>query len=86
MRTTLTLDDDLARQIKRLQHRSQLSFKETVDLVLRRGLGLTEPALSNPAFEVEPFDGGFAPGIDAEKLNQFLDELDVEEALAESAR
>lgn len=84
MRTTLTLDDDLARRLKDLQHRERRTFRETVNDVIRRGLASHEPA-SDPPFRVETFDGGFAPGVDPAKLNQLLDELDADDLLAESA-
>lgn len=79
MRTTLTLDDDLAERLTKLARRRNLSFKETVNTVLRRGLatqGLRAPA---PApFQVRTFRSAFRPGVDPQRLNQLLDELDVE--------
>jgi len=86
MRTTLTIDDDAARELKALQHRSELSFKETVDLVLRRGLHAAEKPASDPRFVVETFKGGFAPGVDPYRLNQLLDELDADDFSEEAAR
>jgi hypothetical protein len=38
MRTTLTLDDDVAIELQRLQRRRREAFKETVNSVLRAGL------------------------------------------------
>jgi len=38
MRTTLTLDDDVAADIERLRRERDLSLKEVVNDVLRRGL------------------------------------------------
>ncbi len=38
MRTTLTIDDDLARGLERLQREESLTFKATVNHVLRLGL------------------------------------------------
>lgn len=86
MRTTITLDDDVARRLKELQHRSQRTFKDTLNAVIRRGLAVSDPPASDPPFRVESFDGGFAPGIDPTKLNQLLDEWDADDFVAESAR
>lgn len=86
MRTTLTIDDDVADELKVLQHRSQLSFKETLNVVLRRGLRALDPPTQVPPFVVETFDGGFAPGVDTMKLNQLLDELEAEDFLTESGK
>jgi hypothetical protein len=38
MRTTLTLDDDVAAQLERLRKKRDASFKDVVNDVLRRGL------------------------------------------------
>jgi plasmid stability protein len=40
MRTTLTLDDDIAAKLKEEMRRSGRSFKETVNTVLRNGLSV----------------------------------------------
>lgn len=38
MRTTLTLDDDVAVELQRLQRKRREAFKQTVNAVLRAGL------------------------------------------------
>lgn len=38
MRTTLTLDNDVAMAVKHYAHQNDLSFKETVNALLRKGL------------------------------------------------
>ena len=38
MRTTLTLDDDVATKLRALAHRQRVSFKDVFALLLRRGL------------------------------------------------
>ncbi len=44
MRTTLTLEDDVAVQLGELQERRELTFKDAVNLALREGLAnLTRP-------------------------------------------
>ena len=85
MRTTVTLDSDLAAKLKELAHRRRASFKETLNDVIRKGLssqgGTREPA---ERYVVEPHAGGFRPGIDPGKLNQLVDELEVGDFIAES--
>jgi len=80
MRTTVTLEPDVAAKVKELAHRRRASFKETLNDVLRRGLssqaGMREPG---ERYIVEPHAGGFRPGIDPAKLNQLVDDLDVAE-------
>lgn len=79
MRTTVTLEDDVVDRLKELAHRNKASFKETLNEVIRRGLTAPAAAPSPAPFEVEPYGGGFRPGIDPNRLNQLLDELDAEE-------
>lgn len=58
MRTTLTLDDDVAALVTRAVKRRKTSFKETVNEALRRGLeAMAQPARSAP-YRVTPFNLG----------------------------
>lgn len=80
MRTTLTLDEDVASQLREKARRSGESFKEVVNATLRRGLrGGEKPAPRLPRFEVKPRACGFRVGVDVLRLNQLNDELEIEE-------
>ena len=87
MRTTVTLDPDVAARLKELAHRRRASFKETLNDVIRRGLssqaGTREPS---GRYIVEPHAGGFRPGIDPDKLNQLVDELEIGDFISEPRR
>lgn len=49
MRTTLTIDDDVAQQLERMRRERPESFKELVNQVLREGLAaMQEPAPQRP--------------------------------------
>jgi predicted DNA-binding ribbon-helix-helix protein len=87
MRTTLTLDDDIAAKLKEIARRRKMPFKEVVNTVLRRGLVAPEPRRSrSQRFRVEVFNSPFRAGIDPLRLNQLADELEVEEAAARIRR
>ena len=78
MRTTLTLDDDVAALLKQRAAELGISFKEMVNWALRQGLGPErEPAAPVPT--TIPHSFGFKPGVDLDKLNQLADELEAEE-------
>ncbi|MHC4977275.1 MAG: ribbon-helix-helix protein, CopG family [Planctomycetota bacterium] len=80
MRTTLTLDDDLARELRERARRTGAPFKRVVNEALRRGLSLgSRPDPKPPAFVVQPHRGGFRAGVDPLKLNQLVDELEIQE-------
>ena len=82
MRTTLTLDRDVADAIDREMKRRRESLKTVVNEGLRRGLGLAGKPPEPTRFKVEPRSLGMFPGIDPDKLNQLVDELEVEERAA----
>jgi plasmid stability protein len=86
MRTTLTLDDDLAKQLREKARRSGESFKDVVNEALRRGLrGGEKPSPPLPRFVVQAKARGFRPGVDILHLNRFFGELETEEFLRKEA-
>lgn len=79
MRTTVTLDDDVAGKLRELAHRHRLSFKAALNSTLRRGLAAQERrGRLLPPFRVDVFSSPFRPGVDPLHLNQLVDELDLE--------
>ncbi len=80
MRTTLTLDEDLAKRLKELARHGGRSFKEVTNEVIRRGLSAGAPQVEGVRpFRVEPKACGFKPGVDPLKLNQIYDDLEIED-------
>ncbi len=78
MRTTLTLDDDLAERLKQRARRRGISFKQVVNAAIRRGLsGPSDVAESPPPYCADTFRSAFRPGVDPLRLNQLVDELEV---------
>ncbi len=80
MRTTLSLDRDVAERLRLEMRRTGKGLKESVNEALRRGLALGGRPPRAPRFRVEPHAFGFKPGIDLDRLNQLADELEAEEA------
>lgn len=79
MRTTLTLDDDVCNALRAAARARGCSFKEVVNTTLRKGLMTGDgPEVSSKPFRVDARRRGFLPGIDPLKLNQLLDEMDVD--------
>jgi hypothetical protein len=78
MRTTLTLDDDLAGLLKQRARELGVPFKEVVNRTLRAGLGDAASARRRSAPKVIPHSFGFRPGVDLDKLGQLADELEAE--------
>lgn len=77
MRTTLTLDRDVAERVKKEMRRTGRGLKAIVNGALRRGLRIAGRPPRPPSFEVRPHTFGVRPGIDLDRINQLVDELEA---------
>jgi hypothetical protein len=84
MRTTLTLEPDVAQKLKRKISEKKITLKEAVNQALRAGLASEKPATVR--FKVTPFRIRLRPGIDPDKMNQLVDELEAEQHLRKRLR
>ena len=85
MRTTLTIDDDLAGILRRKSRELDKPFKELVNTALRTGLAENFGTKRHKVV-VRPHDFGASHGIDMHRLNQLSDELEVEDYLRKAAK
>ena len=70
------------RALKALARSSGKTFSAVVNEVIRKGLMTGEkPVVDREPFTVDSVRCGFLPGIDPLKLNQLVDELEVDEFL-----
>ena len=77
MRTTLTLDDDLAMALQEKARRMSLPFKDVVNACLRRGLASESEPPRSPMV-IRTFDAGLREGIDMTKALDLVAEMDDE--------
>ncbi|MBG7607663.1 MAG: hypothetical protein IZT59_06520 [Verrucomicrobia bacterium] len=84
MRTTLTLEPEVAEKLRAEAALGSSTFKDIVNQALKRGLGIEKTEPEKP-FEVITFSSGFQPGIDPMKLQQFLDDEEAESYLRKGA-
>jgi hypothetical protein len=82
MRTTLTLDDDVAERLADLSRETRKPFKAVVNEALRRGLGETLP--KEPPFHVKPHPLNLLPGIGDRGFNELAWSFDEEQLLRPS--
>jgi hypothetical protein len=83
MRTTLTLDDDVAQLIDEAAHRERRPVKQIVNDALRRALA---PSTSRQQpYRMTPHESALRPGFDPAGFNQLADELE-DGAIIDSAR
>jgi len=78
MRTTLTIEPEVAERLRQELALGQRPLKIIVNEALKRGLGLEAPIRRQP-YRITPHSSRFVPGVDIGKLNQLADELEVGE-------
>jgi hypothetical protein len=79
VRTTLTLDPDVADRLRALARERGLPFKQVVNAVLRRGL--EDDAGPRQPFRVEARAMGLRPGIDLDRALELAARLEDEETI-----
>ena len=85
MRTTVTLENDVARMLDDQARRTRKSFKETLNEAVRLGLGRASNPAAETEFVIEPRDMGLRSGIDGGRFNSLLDEMDADVFLDSNA-
>ena len=80
VRTTLTLEDDVAARLKELARERGISFKEAVNETLRTGLGA--PRRSR-RYRLPTHDMGVRPGIDLDHALRLAAALEDEQIMHE---
>lgn len=76
VRTTLTLDDDVAAKLKAAVRRTGRSFRDVVNDALRRGL-MTAPRAARERFRVHARSlGGLRPGLSLDNVGDLLERVE----------
>lgn len=78
MRTTLTLDDDVAAKLKAESRRLDRSFREVVNETLRRGLATQRSTASRRNhFKIVPRDlGRSRPGLSLDNISEIIEQTE----------
>jgi hypothetical protein len=78
MRTTLTIDDDVAAELERLRRARDVKFKQLINEALRRGLrDMTAPKPRKP-FRTKSFDCGRLLVDNVDNVWEVLDRIEGE--------
>ena len=78
VRTTITLDEDVAVHLRRVMRERDITFKDAVNSALRTGLGVTrEPR----EYRLPTYRMGVRPGIDLDRALRLDAALDDEETV-----
>ena len=77
MRTTLTLDDDVAAKLRAESRRAGRPFREVVNETLRRGLTSQRGTTRREAFKVTARDlGEMKPGISLDNIAEVIEQVE----------
>ncbi|MEX2620174.1 MAG: hypothetical protein WD250_08130 [Egibacteraceae bacterium] len=73
MRTTVTLEPDVAAQLKQRAQQQGISFKDALNSTLRAGLG---GGIDRAPFVQGTASMGLRPGVDLDRAGRLADELE----------
>jgi hypothetical protein len=77
VRTTLTLDPDVAARVKQAARRSGRPFKQVINELLRAGLTRSSESATTKPFKVEAVNfGGLRAGLSIDNINELLEVVD----------
>lgn len=77
MRTTLTLDDDVAAKLKTESRRAGRPFKEIVNETLRAGLASRRVVSRRQAFTIAARDlGNLMPGLSLDNVAELIEQVE----------
>ncbi len=86
MRTTVTLDPDVAELLRHATHGGRQNFKAALNDGLRRGLAHQAPSVKCPPFVVAARPMGLRAGLDPSRLHDLADDLEAEAFVATTRR
>ncbi len=76
VRTTLTLESDVAEAIKaQVSAKPDLTEKEVVNDLIRKGLRFNEISSRRQPFRLKTFKTGLVEGVTMQQLEELLDEV-----------
>jgi hypothetical protein len=85
MRTTVTLEPDVAQALQEAARREGSTFKAVLNGAIRRGLSQQAPARPKP-FRIVAHKAKLSPGLDPTGFNRLNDELENEVLIGHLSR
>lgn len=78
MRTTITLDDDVAAKLKAESRRTGRPLREVVNETLRRGLAARRVTARRQPFKIAARDlGDLKPGVSLDNIGDLLEQVEA---------
>ena len=79
MRTTLTLDEDVAQRTKNLAAKLNLPFKVVLNETLRKGLDQAEESQKRREYRTNPHKMGLREGLSIDNVQELLSQTEGED-------
>ena len=76
MRTTVTIDDTVEKQLRRYAGQHSLKFKQALNEILRKGLAKAEDLQKSKAYRTKPKNVGLKPGLNYDNVAELLEQLE----------
>ena len=83
--TTLTVDPDVASLLRARMAERKSNMKQVVNDALRRGLAVSDVQRARKRIRVIGHSFGLRPGVDRDKMNQLVDEMEAQEFAAKQS-
>jgi hypothetical protein len=74
MRTTVTLDEDVAAKVRAEMRNTGLSFKQAINQLIRRAFEQKRPARKR--FRVKAKNLGLKPGYELDNIGELLEQVE----------
>lgn len=84
MRTTLTLDPDVAQLVEDAVHQERRPMKQVINDALRRAL--RKPVQPREPFSVDVHQSALRPGLDLAGFNRLADEIEDAAVIATASK
>jgi hypothetical protein len=79
MRTTIDINDDLMRELKKRSHDTGHSLKDVINSILRRGLKIQNPAATGKGYRCPSFSLGHPASYNLDHALEIAQSLESEE-------
>ena len=79
IRTTITLEEDLVERVKQESRQRGVSFKDTVNNLLRLALSVEKVTGERKPFKIQPFNSTPVAGLDFDNIQELLDYAEGED-------
>ena len=76
MRTTVTLDPDVAAKVKAEMRRTGRSFKEVLNSMVRKGAVQSSEKEEKEPFRVQARNLGHRPGLNYDNIGELLEQIE----------